>query len=63
MEQDKQSSKLAVDDGYDEQHQDSDDGNGDDAVCSHPASTWLVHGSWITQKGIQLQLGINSSGV
>jgi hypothetical protein len=48
------SSKLAPDDGNDEQHEDSDDGNGDDAVGGHAekggvskrvkrASIWGAH--------------------
>lgn len=59
---DKQSSELAVDDGNDEQHQDGNDGDGNDAVCSHPASIWSAH-SRGNLKGHLATLGINSSGL
>lgn len=34
--------ELAVDDGEDENDKDSDDGNGDYAIRSHPATGWSV---------------------
>lgn len=41
---DKTSPKLADDDGHNEEHEDSDDGNGDYPVCSHPVRSFLSVG-------------------